>query len=113
MRKIAEQPANSFSYTVHWFDTGDIWGPFWYRGPNATEEFVRRMDMEYKRINDILAIKKNRIVTDESRRKFYNATKCWICDKDLNEDRVWDYYHITEEYHGACHSKYNLELCIE
>ena len=88
MWKIAEQPANSFSYTVHWIDTGDVWGSFVYRGPNATEEFVNQMDNEYKRINDILAVKVERIVTDESRRKFYNATKCWVCDGNLNHDRV-------------------------
>jgi hypothetical protein len=40
MRKLAEQKANSFCYLVHWIDTGDIWGPFLYRGENATQEFV-------------------------------------------------------------------------
>ena len=41
MRKISEQKANSFCYTVYWIDTNDLWGPFIYRGPNATEEFVK------------------------------------------------------------------------
>ncbi|GBB96236.1 hypothetical protein RclHR1_27070004 [Rhizophagus clarus] len=39
MRKLAEEEANSFSYSVHWIDTGETWGPFLYRGENATEEF--------------------------------------------------------------------------
>jgi hypothetical protein len=27
IRKIAEEEANSFSYKVHWIDTGETWGP--------------------------------------------------------------------------------------
>jgi hypothetical protein len=55
MRKIGEQKANSFSYAIYWIDTGEIWGPHIYRGPNATEEFMKRMDIEVKRINKIFA----------------------------------------------------------
>ena len=73
MRKFAEQKANSFSYVIHWIDTNDTWGPFVYRGPNATQEFVRRIDQELVRINKVLAIKAECIVTDEYRRKFNNA----------------------------------------
>jgi hypothetical protein len=40
MCKLADQKANSFCYLVHWIDTGDVWGPFLYRGENATQEFV-------------------------------------------------------------------------
>ena len=39
-RLISEQYANSFCYTVHWIDTGETWGLFLYRGPNAIQEFV-------------------------------------------------------------------------
>ncbi|GBB97709.1 hypothetical protein RclHR1_30460001 [Rhizophagus clarus] len=46
MRKLAEQKANSFCYLVHWINTGDVWGPFLYRGENATQEFVQRIDQE-------------------------------------------------------------------
>ena len=38
-----EQKANSFCYMVHWIETDETWGPFLYRGPNATEEFVRQI----------------------------------------------------------------------
>ena len=44
IRKISKQKANSFCYLVHWIDTGDVWGPFLYRGENATQEFVQRID---------------------------------------------------------------------
>ncbi|PKC71252.1 hypothetical protein RhiirA1_453727 [Rhizophagus irregularis] len=49
----------SFPYTIHWIDTGEIWGSCIYRGPNATEEFVKRMDIEVNKIfaNPIMANK--------------------------------------------------------
>jgi hypothetical protein len=40
MRKIAEEEANSFSYKVHWIDTGETWDPFLYHKENVTEEFI-------------------------------------------------------------------------
>ena len=67
MRKLAEQKANSFCYLVHWINTGDVWGPFLYRGENATQEFVRRIDKELVEINKVLAIKADRIETKEEK----------------------------------------------
>jgi hypothetical protein len=79
MRKLSEQKANSFCYLVHWIDTGDVWGPFLYRGENATQEFVRRIDQELIRINEVLAVKADRIETEEDKKKFAEAVSCWIC----------------------------------
>ena len=79
MHKLAEQKANSFCYKVHWIDTGDVWGPFLYRGENPTQEFVRRIDQELVHINEVLAIKADRIVTEEDKKKFAEAVTCWIC----------------------------------
>jgi hypothetical protein len=84
MRKIGEQKAISFSYSVYWIDTGELWGPYIYQGPNATEEFVKKMDMELKRINKIFA---NPIPANKSNKedlqKFNNAKECWLCKKAL------------------------------
>ena len=44
LRKIAEQKANSFCYLIYWIDTNETWGPFIYRGPNATQGFIKRID---------------------------------------------------------------------
>ena len=79
MRKLTEQKANSFCYLIHWIDTEDVWGPFLYRGENATQEFVRRIDQELVHINEVLAIKANRIETEEDKKKFAKADTCWIC----------------------------------
>ncbi|GBB90325.1 hypothetical protein RclHR1_17230006 [Rhizophagus clarus] len=89
MRKLTEQKANSFCYLVHWIDTGDVWGPFLYRGENATQEFVQRIDQELVKINEVLAIKHERIETEEDKKRFAEAISCWICkgkfDIDTNE----------------------------
>ena len=76
MQKLAEQKANSFCYLVHWIDTRDVWGPFLYRGENATQEFVRRIDQELVEINNILAIKHERKVIEEDKKKFDEADTC-------------------------------------
>ena len=90
MIKLTEQKANSFCYLVHWIDTGDVWGPFLYRGENATQEFVQRIDQELVKINEVLAIKHERIETEEDKKKFAEAISCWICkDKfDIDTDEI-------------------------
>ena len=89
MCKLAEQKANSFCYLVHWIDTGDVWRPFLYRGENAIQEFVRRIDKELVEINKVLAIKHDLIVTEKNKKKFAEADTCWICkdkfDKENNK----------------------------
>ena len=115
IRKLMEQKANSFCYLVHWIDTGDIWGPFLYRGENATQEFVRRIDKELVEINKVLAIKHDRIITEEDKKKFAEADTCWICkDKfDIDNNKVWDHCHITGKFRGPAHNTCNLKLQIE
>ncbi|PKB97274.1 hypothetical protein RhiirA5_433436 [Rhizophagus irregularis] len=116
MRKLAEQKANSFCYLVHWIDTGDVWGPFLYRGENATQEFVQRIDQELVKINEVLAIKHERIETEEDKKRFADAISCWICkgkfDIDTDEierlevkitylkEKLKSFKKVTAEYNG-------------
>jgi hypothetical protein len=83
MRKIMEQKANSFCYMVHWIDTNETWNPVLYRGLNATEEFVRRLDKELRCINEVLEVKANRIITEADKQKFSHTDKCWICNGEF------------------------------
>jgi hypothetical protein len=82
----AEKEANSFSYKVHWIDTGETWGPFLYRGENATEKFIRKIDQELVEINKVLAVKHERIITDDYQRRFKEADRCWICEDKFSID---------------------------
>src|SRR6202008_1788308 len=67
--------------------TGDVWEPFLYRDENATQEFVRRIDQELVHINEVLAIKADRIETEEDKKKFAEADTCWICKGKFAIDR--------------------------
>ena len=134
MHKLGEQISNNFCYTVHWIDTGEVWGPFTYRGQNATQEFVKGMDNELVKINKVLAI--NNDIRDDknsseyliAKEKFDTSTKCWICGKEFDFEfekvnqswierpiynKVWDHNHITGKYRGAAHNNYNLQLQIQ
>src|SRR5271170_6506367 len=62
-------------------------GPFLYRGENATQEFVRRIDEELVHINEVLAIKVKRIVSEEYKRQFEEAEVCWICKEKFLVDK--------------------------
>ncbi|CAJ0829006.1 14386_t:CDS:2, partial [Entrophospora sp. SA101] len=59
MHKLAEQTANNIA---------------------ITEEFVRKMDYELKKINEVLAVNVDKIINDEYQKKIDNADKCWICN---------------------------------
>ena len=83
MHKIMEQKANSFCYMVHWIDSNETWNPVLYRGPNATEEFIRRLDGELRCINEVLEVKADRIITEADKQKFSNMDKCWICNGEF------------------------------
>ncbi|CAG8808468.1 14619_t:CDS:2, partial [Cetraspora pellucida] len=75
---LAEQKANSFCYLVYWIDTGNVWGPFLYRGENATQEFVKRIDKKLVQINTICKNKFDR----------------------NNKDKVSVHCHITVVFHN-------------
>src|SRR5437764_11783690 len=85
-RIISEQKANSFCYLVHWIDTGNVWGLFLYREENATQEFIRMIDQELVCINEVLAVKADRIETEEDKKRFAEAVSCWICKGKFNID---------------------------
>src|SRR2546429_9224757 len=54
-------------------------GAFLISGENATQEFVQRIDQELVHINEVLAIKVDRIETEEDKKIFAEAISCWIC----------------------------------
>jgi hypothetical protein len=83
IRKIMKQKANSFCYIIHWINTDEIWGLFIYREENAMEEFVCQIDEELKRINEVLEVKEDHIVTEYAKRKFKHVKRCWICKKEF------------------------------
>ena len=41
-----------------------------------------------------------------------NSQICWICNEELNTDKVRDHCHITGKFRGAAHNQCNLKLKI-
>ena len=57
---------------------------------------------------------KDIIFSDEDMKDFNEATTCWICNEELNDDdnnnyKVKDHCHFTGWYRGAAHNKCNLD----
>ena len=43
---------------------------------------------------------------------YNNSLICWICNEELNTDKVRDNCHITDEFRGAAHNQRNLKFKI-
>ena len=43
---------------------------------------------------------------------YNNSLICWICNEELNTDKVRDNCHITDEFRGAAHNQCNLKFKI-
>ena len=80
-----------------------------YRGEDAAEKFVRKLQQEAKQLCDeYIATPEPVIFTMTDSLSFNNATTCHICTKPLAKDKVRDHCHITRNYRGAAHNKCNL-----
>ncbi|PKK55657.1 hypothetical protein RhiirC2_801830 [Rhizophagus irregularis] len=78
---------------------------------NATEEFVWQIDEKLKRINSVLKVKVDYIITEKAKKEFTEAVSCWICNGNFNQDKkVWDHCHITGKFCVAAYSACNLKL---
>ena len=52
------------------------------------------------------------IFTKANEVDFNEAKSCFICEKELGEDRVRDHCHLTGIYRGAAHNSCNLNFKI-
>ena len=101
----------SYCYVVVRCD-GKTETPVEYRGPDAAEHFLRAVQVEEHKINDVLADPKE-IMTPEDRQNHMTATNCHICQKLLNGDSARGHCHITGKYRGAAHNVCNLKLRLD
>ena len=87
----------------------------YYRGENATKDFLTNLLKESEEIENILINKFNEkmIITKKQQNEFYKSKICHICNKKLSKkDKVRDHCHITGEYRGAAHNVCNLQYRI-
>ncbi|GES87873.1 uncharacterized protein LOC110249295 [Rhizophagus clarus] len=85
MHKLAEQKANSFSYMVYWIDTGDVWGLSYTEMKMLPKNLFVKSIQELVRINEILAVKHERKVTEKDKKNF--ADQGW----ELRRTQIFSY----------------------
>ena len=84
-----------------------------YTGPNASKILVEWLEKDAKIIANIP--KKDMIFGKEEREHYNKQTKCWICEKEFNDDgniknvKVRDHCHFTGRYRGAAHNLCNFK----
>ena len=68
---------------------------------------------EKKYISKIINQNKNyKKVTKQDQKNYKNSKVCHICEKDFNNDKVWDHCHITGKFRGAAHDNCNKKYVI-
>ena len=73
---------------------------------DAMETFIKWLEEDVKAIANIE--EKKMIFTKEDIKQFEKASDCWICGKELGNDKVRDHCHFTGRYRGAAHQNCNL-----
>ena len=79
-----------------------------YRGKDAAETFVRKLQLEADQLFDeYIATPKLMLLTATDFRVFIATTTCHVCTKTLGADKVRDHCHVTGRYRGAAHNARN------
>ena len=108
-QKYQKHEPISFSYYIKCSYDNILFNeePRTYTGIDAMEKFVDWLEEDVKRIANIPNV--SMIFGKEEEDRFNKATKCWICEDELGEDKVRDHCHYTGRYRGAAHNKCNLK----
>ena len=77
---------------------------------DAIDIFIEWLEKDVKEISKLG--NKAMILTEEDEKQFNEASDCWICGKELKNDRVRDHCHFTSRYRGAAHNSCNLKCKI-
>ena len=83
-------------------------------GSNCINELLQWVFKQKIYCNNIIKNHFNKpiIMTQADEENYNNTNECWICERDIIEDKVRDHCHITGKYKGAAHKKSNLKLKI-
>ena len=85
-----------------------------FKGKNCINKFIWWVINQNKRIKEIITnhFNKELIMTTQDEEIYNNSQICWICNEELNTDKVRDHCHITGKFRGAAHNQCNLKLKI-
>ena len=107
-----EHIACSFSYKIVSSVVPDFDKPIvWYRGEDATDEFVRVLQREAEELcADYIETPQELEFSEDHEVHFECALVCHICQQIIadDNDRVRDHCHFTGVYRGVAHNACNL-----
>jgi len=79
---------------------------------NIGEQFIQLLEFDIKNLYNKHKFAKPMKITKDEQESFELAEICYICEKELGNDRVRDHCHLTRNYRGAAHSNCNLNYKI-
>ena len=106
---MAKHEAFSYSYVLVDRENNVV-EDFVYVGDDAAEHFLNRLlDMEEKYLEPLkdggVPMKP---LNEQQRREVQEAEECYLCEGELEKDRVLDHDHLTGEFLGVAHNLCNL-----
>ncbi|XP_065665393.1 uncharacterized protein LOC136086829 [Hydra vulgaris] len=79
---------------------------------DVAQKFVDSFEEDIRKIFDTIKFSKKFQKTLENEYDFNAAILCYICEEDLEKDKVRDHCHITGKYRGTAHKDCNLNYKI-
>ena len=116
MKTNEHQPC-SYSYFIVSRVPGVEFQPKLYVGTDAAEHFLSSLQNDlYTEIMPLIKRDVDIIWDQDARRRYDNATDCYICKKPLNREQntiCADHCHFTGRFRGAVHQSCNLRYKVE
>ena len=116
MKTNEHQPC-SYSYFIVSRVPGVEFQPKLYVGTDAAEHFLSSLQNDlYTEIMPLIKRDVDIIWDQDARRRYENATDCYICKKPLNREQntiCADHCHFTGRFRGAVHQSCNLRYKVE
>ena len=110
-KKYQELVPCGFSFYVHSVIPEIKFPVELYRGSDAAKVFCKKIQECTREIYKIINKTNKRMeITEKEQENFNSATECYICKKELNNDKVRDHCHLTGKYRGPAHNNCNLNL---
>ena len=83
-------------------------------GRNCINQFLQWVFKIKPLCNNIIKnhFNKELLMTQPDEETYNNTNICWICSKEITDNKVRDHCHITGKFRGAAHKDYNLKLRI-
>ena len=85
-----------------------------FKEDDCVNKFIKWIFRKQKQINRVIKehVNKELIMTTQDEEIYNNSQICWICNEELNTDKVRDHCRITGKFRGALHNQCNLKLKI-